>query len=384
MTGTPVLWVTGPAGAGKTTVAWLIYTGLSGSGAEVGYVDIDQLGMCYPEPAEDPGRHRIAADNLAAVVAGYRAAGARAVVVSGVVDPARGVPVDRLPDVVVTTCRLRAAAGDLRRRLVARRADAAFVDAALAEAEALDAGAVGDLCIDTSGRSIEEVVALVRQRTAGWADRAPTIAAATVDEPYPDAGGPILWVCGPTGVGKSTAGFSLYLRHVLNAGIVGAYVDLDQIGFYRPATAAAGIDHAMRAGILAGMWRTFRISGAECLIVVGPAGNAAAITAYARAMPATTITVCRLHASAEELARRILRRGEGHGSWAQPGDRLTGRSAGYLSAVAARAAAEAEALDRAAVGDVRIDTDRLTAEEVADAIAAETGWPVAGRRLPRT
>jgi uncharacterized protein YhfF len=30
-------------------------------------VDIDQLGMCYPEPASDPGRHRMKARNLGAV-----------------------------------------------------------------------------------------------------------------------------------------------------------------------------------------------------------------------------------------------------------------------------------------------------------------------------
>jgi hypothetical protein len=51
-----------------------------------------------------------------AVVAGYRAAGARAVVVSGVVDPAKGVHVDKVPNAVPTTCRLRADAGDLSRR----------------------------------------------------------------------------------------------------------------------------------------------------------------------------------------------------------------------------------------------------------------------------
>jgi hypothetical protein len=41
--------------------------------------------------------------------------------------------------------------------------------------------------------------------------------------------------------------------------------------------------------------------------------------------------------------------------------------------------ADAAALERAAVGDVRVDTDRRTAEEVADAVIAETGWPA--RRL---
>jgi hypothetical protein len=60
----PVLWLYGPAGVGKTTAAWELFTELSRDGIPTGYVDIDQLGMCYaaptpdewaPEPATDPG-----------------------------------------------------------------------------------------------------------------------------------------------------------------------------------------------------------------------------------------------------------------------------------------------------------------------------------------
>jgi hypothetical protein len=156
------------AGDGKTTVAWEIYSELVHSGVKVGYVDIDQLGMCYPGQESDPGRYRMAAENLAAVVAGYRAAGAGAVVVSGVVDPACGVHVDKIPDIVLTTCRLRVEADDLTQRLIARQGDRAMVAQALAEAEALDANEVGDVCIDTSGLPVDQVVRLVQERTAGW------------------------------------------------------------------------------------------------------------------------------------------------------------------------------------------------------------------------
>src|SRR5215471_3813961 len=78
----PVLWLCGPSGVGKTTVAWEIYTALAGAGTPAGYVDIDQLGICFPEPAGDRGRHRLQARNLNAVVGAFRAAGARCVVVS--------------------------------------------------------------------------------------------------------------------------------------------------------------------------------------------------------------------------------------------------------------------------------------------------------------
>jgi hypothetical protein len=374
---TPVLWVCGPSGVGKTTVAWEIYSELANSGVEVGYVDIDQLGMCFPEPGSDPGRYRMAAENLGAVVAGYRAAGARAVVVSGVVDPARGVHVDKIPDIVLTTCRLRADAADLTRRLIARQGDRAIVAQALAEAEALDANDLGDLCIDTSGLPADQVVRLIRERTAGWT--VPTGPATPGDAAKPrlpadTTDGPILWLCGPTGVGKSTAGFDLYLRHVLGRQIPGAFVDLDQIGFYRPTPSGTRVNHQMRARILAAMWRTFRAAGAQCLTIVGPAENDTAITTYAQALPAATITVCRLHAGRDELTRRVMLRGQG-GSWAQPGDPLKGQPAPHLSSAADQAVAEAAILERAAIGDIHIDTDQRTAGDVADAIIAETGWP---------
>lgn len=54
----PVLWLCGPVGVGKTTVGWEIYSQMIASGVEAAYLDIDQLGICYPEPASDPGRHR--------------------------------------------------------------------------------------------------------------------------------------------------------------------------------------------------------------------------------------------------------------------------------------------------------------------------------------
>src|SRR4051812_23524774 len=82
----PVLWLCGPPGVGKTTVGWQLYADLVDEGVPVGYVDIDQLGMCFPEQPTDPDRHELKARNLGAVVAWFEAAGCECVVVSGVVD----------------------------------------------------------------------------------------------------------------------------------------------------------------------------------------------------------------------------------------------------------------------------------------------------------
>jgi hypothetical protein len=75
-----------------------------------------------------------------------------------------------------------------------------------------------------------------------------------------------------------------------------------------------------------------------------------------------------------ELTSRIMCRGKG-GSWSQPGDPLRGQPTAYLSQVAQQATADAQALDRAHLDAVRIDTDGRTAAEATDLIAAATRWP---------
>jgi adenylylsulfate kinase-like enzyme len=372
----PVLWLCGPPGIGKSTVGWEIFTKLTRDVIEAGYVDIDQLGMCYPEPVSDPGRHRMKARNLGAVVANYRAAGARCVIVSGVVDPGRGVHAGMIPRTAVTVCRLRAGRDELRQRFLGRGEQAGLLDEVLSQADAMDASDIADVCVDTTGLAAAEAARLVRERTAGW----PVLTGpgrpdetGSYDSPATAADGQVLLLCGATGVGKSTAGFEVY-RRTLRAGSAAAYVDLDQVGFCRPVPAGDTGGHRVKARNLAAMWHTYRAAGAQCLIAVGPVETEAAAKAYADALPRAAITLCRLHAGAGELTRRIMLRGHG-GSWPQPGDPLAGQPTAYLLRAAASAAAEAEALEHAVTGALRVDTDGLTVEETADLIAARTRWP---------
>ena len=131
----------------------------------------------------------------------------------------------------------------------------------------------------------------------------------------------------------------------------------------------------MKARNLAAVWQTCRAAGAQCLVAAGPVDNDVVARAYAAALPRADMTLCRLHAGADELARRIMLRGQGGGSWPQPGDPLAGRPITYLLQAAASAAADAEALEDAVTGALRIDTGRLSVAEAADAITARTGWP---------
>ncbi len=386
----PVLWLCGPAGVGKSTVSWQLYTELTASGACVAFADADQLCMCYPAPPADPRRERIKAQNAGALIANYRAAGAHCVIVNGVIDPVQGVARELLPGAALLVCRLRADCDDVVRRFTERHGQsedlAELLPEVVAEAVAMDASTVADVCVDTTRIPADEVAALVRERCSDWpgfaaARREPLTAAASLADPAGDrfiadraaegAAGQILLICGPTGVGKSTIGFELYMRY-LHAGRVAGYIDLDQIGFVGPAPAGDPGGHRLRAANLAAMWQTYHAAGATHLVATGPIDSKAAFQAYVEALPAATVTIFRLHAGRTELTRRIMSRGAG-GSWPQPGDPLRGQPAGYLRQVADQALADAESLERDGIG-AEIDTDGRTVTEAAGLIAAAAGW----------
>ncbi|NJP94069.1 AAA family ATPase [Nonomuraea sp. FMUSA5-5] len=366
----PVLWLCGPPGVGKTTVAWEIYSRLKRDGVAAAYVDIDQLGICYPEPSDDPGRHRMKARNLDAVAAGFQAAGARCLIVSGVLDPAHGVRPGQVPRTALTVCRLRAGREELRRRFTGRGGSADQIEDVLREADALDASDFADVTVDTDGLAPAEVARLVSERIGTWPGPS--------EEPVPELpqvtfdGDPVMWLCGTTAVGKSTAGFELFMR-ALRAGRTAAYVDLGQIGFRAPVPSDDPDDHQLRARNLASLWRTYRAAGAQVLVVTGPVRDETTIKTYAEALPGARLTLCRLHAGREELTRRIVRRGQGS-DWSQPGDPLRGQPTARLLQLADEAVATATALERAGIGEVHIPTDGRTSGQVVDAILARTGW----------
>ncbi|MEN3612992.1 hypothetical protein AAH979_26005 [Plantactinospora sp. ZYX-F-223] len=382
----PVLWLYGPPAVGKSTVAWELFTQLSRR-MPTGYVDLDQLGMCYaqprpdnwaPEPASDPGRHRRQARNLNLVAANVRAAGARCLVASGVVDAVRGIDVDLLPHLALTPCRLRVEPYELRQRLAGRgRAGDAAADQVLEYADALDRNHPTGLCVDTTGRTVTDVLKLVLAETGGWPTLTGTGAATAADPAgpyprYPAGPGEILWLCGATGVGKSTVGWEIYTT-VSNAGRRAAFVDLDQIGFYRPAGVQSPRNHPLRASNLAAVWQTYRATGLRRMIVVGPVGDDEAVRTYREALPSVRITLCRLHAGRDSLTERILLRGQGQGPLIA-GDDLKGRPAARLRQVADEATAEAEALEAATLGDLRVDTDGRPVPDIAGEVLRRIRW----------
>lgn len=57
---------------GKSTLAWMLAQADAAAGAPVAFVDIDQLGMCYPAPIGDADRWQLKEKRTAASCPGLR------------------------------------------------------------------------------------------------------------------------------------------------------------------------------------------------------------------------------------------------------------------------------------------------------------------------
>ncbi|MFL6077002.1 MAG: hypothetical protein ACJ73S_26715 [Mycobacteriales bacterium] len=374
-----VLWLYGPSGVGKTSVGWELFRRFEAAGVPAGYVDADQVGLCYPAAAEDPDNHRLKARNVGGVLRTFRAAGARSLIVSGYLNSAEVADgyAAWLPGGSVVWCRLRVGEGELRERFHRRGWATHLVEETVAEAAELDRTDFADLCVDTSGMSVaavaDQVREQVRERVASR-PRGPAVAegGAGPGSPAGTAGGPVpvLWLCGPPAVGKSTIGYEVFTQ-VNRSGVKAAYVDLAQLGFCSPVPDGDEV----RIANLAAVWPNHLAAGARCLVVTGSVDSQEAVSRYAGALPGAALTVCRLSADPAELVARVMRRGRGGGP-SLAGDELRGQPDDILRQRAARAVRTAGELDRVGLGDVRVDTGGRSVQEAAGLVRAGTGdWP---------
>ena len=163
-------------------------------------------------------------------------------------------------------------------------------------------------------------------------------------------------------MGKSTIGFRFYLR-CLSAGLTTGYVDLSQIGFLRPCAEGDPGCQRLKARNLAAVWRNYRAAGVTHLVATGIIASQADLQLYAAELPGTDAALIRLQADSGELRRRIMSRGAG-GSWPEPGDRLRGQPAEFLTWIADQAVQAAEARDRPDAGGAGgVDTTGRSPDE---------------------
>ncbi|MBE3590695.1 MAG: GrpB family protein [Firmicutes bacterium] len=168
----PVLLVTGPVGAGKTTVADAVSDLLREAGTAHACIDFDALTEVSPPSPGDRFGLALGLANLAAVWRTFRSCGARCLVLATVVEERSEVEGFRqaVPGAEVTVVRLRASMETLEER-IRRRETGLGRDWSLrrsAELAALmEERKVEDFAVDTDGRSVEEIAREILERLGG-------------------------------------------------------------------------------------------------------------------------------------------------------------------------------------------------------------------------
>ncbi len=166
--------LSGTVGAGKTTVGEELAELLKDRGEPHAFIDLDRLSEFWPAPEDDRFNGRLVLANLAAITRNFAAAGARTLVMSGVVETAKGVEEYRLAiggcplTVVRVTASLESIAARLQKRHEYWDADglAWHLDRAPELAAALDASGLDSIVISNNGDP-REAAALLLERL-GW------------------------------------------------------------------------------------------------------------------------------------------------------------------------------------------------------------------------
>jgi broad-specificity NMP kinase len=371
-TGFPVLWICGAPGAGKSVAAWAVFEELTADGHRVAYVDIDQLGMLYPAPDDDPMRHKFKVEALSALVPGYVSAGAQYLVVSGVIDPEVGPASTLTGDVDLTLCLLSPGSAALRERLRARGWDNAEADEAVSEDASLRRAAFVDTVVETDGLTVADTAK--RLRTFVVAPESP--AGRPCSTRTSPAGIDIVVVTGPRTAGSSTIGFGLASRR-WGTGLRTGFLDLQQLGFIADGDASNVTDVSLAINQLARLHRLFSARGAGRLVVTGHlgVGDRAALRAV---FTSAWVRIVRLRADAVTFGTHIGDRVAGSAA-RLAGDDLLGADQQHQAAVLAAAVAEQERLDAEGADDVTVDvTDRSAGDAISALerlLATDGGWP---------
>ena len=175
---TPILWIVGSLGTGKSDTSYHLFSRLFRAGTHIARLDLDDVGMCHPTPEDDPDNHRVKAAAMAAAWSVYEARGATRFVVSGGINTSAELDLyqRQIPDAAWCVVRLRIGASERRRRTEARGhllgQDASTIAASVADGikdeATLEASAsFADFTVDTDGLEQQQVVDRVLEVT-GW------------------------------------------------------------------------------------------------------------------------------------------------------------------------------------------------------------------------
>lgn len=349
-----ILRLAGGAGAGKSTVAWEVFQQYKSAGVRVGYVDTDQLGMCYPAHESDPDRWHLKEAVLGAVARRFHEAGIETLVVSGVAETAVPPPEHGFS---ATSIWIDADETSRRTRLAARGWTAEQVDASAGAGTAESANAHSDwIRLSTEQLSIDAVTQRVISVYERGAVRAQAPRGRTSRPASSAASGKVVWITGPRLSGASTLGWSLASAK-WRAGYRTGFADAGQLAFLANADATgAALANAVS------LHEAFARVGATGLVVVAPFEmDPADIT---DAFPHAECTVVRLNVDESSRRTHVEDRRRQAGQLLA-GDDLHSATPAQLAAMIAQATKDAAWPPRG--GEIILDISRL---DVAQATAA--------------
>ena len=170
----PTLVITGPVGAGKTTVGYAIADLLDAAGKSHAAIDMDTLrwAMTGKDAPPDPFNAALGLRNLAAIIPNYRAVGVERFILMDVVETETGKfsYQQAIPQLSVQVVRLRASLETCHTRLEQRETGTSLEWHKNRAAELIaimEARQLQDILIETDNRTVESIAQEILTR-AGW------------------------------------------------------------------------------------------------------------------------------------------------------------------------------------------------------------------------
>jgi len=368
-----VIWICGVPASGKSVTAWGVFQRLALDGLAVAHVDIDQLGMLYPERANDQGRFRLKDDALAALMPNFADFGIDVVVVSGVVDVElvrRRRAVEGRLTGDVTFCVLSPGEQALRTRLLDRGWDEDEITEVLAEADTLATSQFGQTVLDTSEASVPEVVVEVSALISAVPRAVARREVVARQESQQSAR--IVVISGHRAVGTSTIGWIL-ASSSWNQNIRTGFADLHQLSFVARPGGAGHVDGALGIANMSALHELFTTRGADRLVVSAHIADGKQLADLRAAMPGTELTLVRLCADGPTLAANIERRAE-EASARLADDDLLGADDDQQRLVLEAALQHQGLLEQQDEQDVRIDVSGTSVESIVEEVTRRLVW----------
>jgi hypothetical protein len=354
----PTVWFVGTSGVGKTTVGSQLQNALERRGTRAAFVDADQL---RNTAGVDSTEDEFVADGLRAIAPEFERAGARLLIVAGMVDDdaslARLLPEEPRSNVLVV--HLHAAGQTVVDRVVRRQWNVELANDSVEYSQNFDRGWV-DVTIDTTDLSTTEVVERLIERVVAIAkspripDSDPTL--------QPPLGAVVIVVAGAGGVGLSSAGFLTFLQGMWGGERIG-YVDSHQVGFIGVDPRATELA-ALRARNSVAVAAVMARRGVEHVVVTADPATSRTLVEIAHPEK-----VFWLDASDHAIESRHRSRAAGGGP-PLAGDHRLGLDEDGIQAGVAAAIIEARDTSIRPPGHVVLDTDSASADEVASQITA--------------